>query len=386
MEISKATMKKIFAIILFGGAVYFLIRYFESLGSMVRFIWGIITPFVVGAVMAFILNIPMNFFERKVFKKWMGKKIVRPASLIVTLLLVALVVLGVVAVVLPQLGNAVVELVTTANKFIPKFKVWADDFFENNEVIRSYIDSFNINPSQIMSTIVEFIKNGAGGAFGNVLTAAQAVASGVTGAVIGIVFACYLLMQKEKVLRQIKMLRNAILPKKAAEKATYIVSKCTGTFAHFISGQCLEACILGLMYFIILMPIRMPYALLISVLMAFMALIPVIGVFIGGVVCAFIVFMESPIMALIFIIVFVIVQNVEGNFIYPKVVGGSIGLPSMWVIVAVTIGSSLMGIVGMLFFIPLTSVIYSLVKEWTYKRLEEEKDSAEAPEITELDE
>ena len=169
------------------------------------------------------------------------------------------------------------------------------------------------------------------------------------------------------------MFMQAALPEKIVNKITYVAKLSNETFSNFITGQCLEALILGTMFFVTLSIIRLPYALLIGVLIAFTALIPIFGAFIGCIVGAFLMIMVSPMKALIFVIVFIVLQQIEGNLIYPKVVGGSVGLPSLWVLAAVTIGSSLMGVAGMLFFIPFTSVIYTLVREWTYKRLEQKK-------------
>lgn len=370
MELTKSTIKKICGIIVFAGLVFFLIKNFESALGIAGLIWGILFPFIVGAVIAFIINIPMRFIEKKLFKKWSGKGFVRPVSMVITLLLVVLVIAAVVMIVVPQIGSTTVELVKSANDFLPKFKSWADELLGNHAVIKARIDNIQFDMDKIVNTVTQFIKNGAGSAVTSTLSAAKAVVSGITSFAIGFVFACYLLMQKETLSRQVTMLMDAILPKKAADRITYIAKKCDDTFSSFISGQCLEAVILGTMFFITLTIMRMPYALLIGVLIAFTALIPIVGAFIGCIIGAFLILMVSPVKALIFIITFLVLQQIEGNFIYPKVVGGKVGLPSMWVLVAVTVGSSLMGVVGMLFFIPLTSVIYSLIKEWTYDRLE----------------
>lgn len=373
MEISKGAVKRICGIILFAGVVFFLLWNYQTVGGAIGFLWGIIVPFVIGAVIAFIVNIPMRFIENKLFKKWRGKGFVRPLSMVITLLLVALVVAGVIAIVVPQLGTTMVELVKSANDFLPKLKSWADELLGNQSIIRARIDNLNIDVDGIVNTVTEFVKNGAGSAVTSLSSAARAVVSGVTSFVIGLVFACYILMQKETLQRQVNMLMKAILPDKATEKITYIAKKCNDTFSSFVSGQCLEALILGSMFFVVLLIARMPYSLLIGVLIAFTALIPIVGAFIGCAVGAFLILMVSPIKALIFVVIFLVLQQIEGNLIYPRVVGGSVGLPSMWVLVAVTVGSSLMGVAGMLFFIPLTSVIYSLIKEWTYARLESKK-------------
>ena len=167
---------------------------------------------------------------------------------------------------------------------------------------------------------------------------------------------------------------NAVLPGKANTEIRRIAQLCSDTFSKFIAGQGMEMCIIGLMFFVVLSIAQIPYAGLVSVLIAFMSLIPFVGMFLGCVISAFIIFMEAPISALVFVIIFIVLQQIEGNLIYPRVVGSRIGLPPIWVIVAVTVGSSLFGVVGMLFFIPLASVIYSLIRDWTYSRLEKKRE------------
>ena len=186
---------------------------------------------------------------------------------------------------------------------------------------------------------------------------------------IALVFACYVLLQKEKLSVQVKKLMTAFMPEDWKNIVLAFASVTHKTFSNFLAGQCLEAVILGIMFFIVMTIMGMPYALLISVLIAFTALIPMVGAFIGCGVGVFLIFMVNPTKALIFVIVFLVLQQIEGNFIYPYVVGNSVGLPSIWVLVAVSVGGSLMGLVGMLIFIPLVSVIYTLLKGIVNRRL-----------------
>jgi predicted PurR-regulated permease PerM len=186
---------------------------------------------------------------------------------------------------------------------------------------------------------------------------------------LGFIFSIYILAEKEKLGSQIRKLMYAYLPEKVVSKILSVCSLSERTFSRFLSGQCLEAFILGSMFFIVMVIFQFPYALLISVLIGFTALIPIFGAFIGCVIGAFLILMVNPLTALLFILMFVILQQIEGNFIYPRVVGGSIGLPSMWVLVAVTVGGSTMGIAGMLIFIPMFSVLYTLLREAVNRRL-----------------
>ena len=202
------------------------------------------------------------------------------------------------------------------------------------------------------------------------ITAAVSIVSGVTTFGIALVFAIYILLQKETLSAQMKKLMRAFLPDQVTENILSVADLAYNTFSHFLTGQCLEAVILGTMFFITLSVLRLPYALLVGVLIAFTALIPIFGAFIGCVIGAFLMLMVKPLDALLFVAVFFILQQIEGNLIYPHVVGNSVGLPSIWVLVAVTIGGSAMGIAGMLIFIPLCSVLYSLLRGMVYARLE----------------
>ena len=201
------------------------------------------------------------------------------------------------------------------------------------------------------------------------VSAAMSIISGVTTFFIGFVFAIYILLQKETLSRQFKKLMRAYLPEAVTDRTLEILHLIYETFSSFFAGQCLEAVILGTMFFIVLSIFQLPYALLIGVLIAFTALIPLFGAFIGCAIGAFLMLMVEPLNALVFLIIFFVLQQLEGNLIYPHVVGNSVGLPSIWVLVAVTIGGSTMGIVGMLVFIPVCSVLYTLLREAVNKRL-----------------
>ncbi|MCI5604342.1 MAG: AI-2E family transporter [Clostridia bacterium] len=378
MNLTKKNIKKICGIILFTVLVFAAAINYKSVFGVFRWMWGIIFTFVLGGIIAFILNIPMRSIERILFKSTSDrrKKYARPLSLIITLILVIAVIAGVVLIVVPQIGSTIKELTKTAEAFFPKIQNEAMQIFQSNQQIRDWIQNLSFNTNKIFDAVISFLQNGAGDMLSGTFSAAKAVVSGIAAFFIALIFACYVLTGKEKLARQCDMLIKAAFPEKAVFKIEYVAKLCSDTFSSFIAGQCLEALILGTMFFIVMSVIRLPYPLLIGVLVAFTALIPIFGAFIGCAVGAFLIVMVSPMKALIFIITFLVLQQVEGNFIYPKVVGGSIGLPPIWVLAAVTIGSSLMGVAGMLIFIPLTSVIYTLIREWTYKRLEMKKNLA----------
>ena len=191
--------------------------------------------------------------------------------------------------------------------------------------------------------------------------------------IISIIFACYILLQREALARQFKKVLYAFLSKEKAEYVLYIGRLSYKTFSNFINGQCIDAIILGIMFFISMSVLKLPYALLIGVLISVTALIPIVGAFIGCIIGAFLIFVQSPMQAIIFIALFLVLQQIEGNLIYPKVVGNSVGLPSIWVLLSITVGGGLMGVIGMLISVPLISVVYNLFKEWINNKLKEKE-------------
>lgn len=217
---------------------------------------------------------------------------------------------------------------------------------------------------------MKFFTSGASSVLGSTFVVARRIASGITTFVIAFVFACYILLQKEKLNIQIRKVMYAYMKEDLVKKVLDVCSLSYRTFSNFLTGQCLEAVILGTMFVICMGILQMPYAMLIGVLIAFTALIPIFGAFIGCVVGAFLILTVAPMKALVFVIMFLILQQIEGNLIYPRVVGSSVGLPSIWVLAAVSIGASLMGIVGMLVFIPIVSVLYALLRRDVYEHLE----------------
>ncbi|MBR3704414.1 MAG: AI-2E family transporter, partial [Oscillospiraceae bacterium] len=231
------------------------------------------------------------------------------------------------------------------------------------------IDWRTIDWQEILNKVINFLKNGAGDVLNSTISVAKGFFSGIASAFVSFVFACYLLLQKEKLALQCRKVFFALFSQQAATRVIDIASLSQRIFSSFITGQCLEAVILGLMFFVTMSILGMPYPLLVGCLIAVTALIPIVGAFIGCGVGAFLILMVSPMKALIFVIMFLILQQIEGNLIYPHVVGNSVGLPSIWVLAAVSIGGSLMGVIGMLTFIPLVSVVYTLFREFVYKRL-----------------
>lgn len=347
---------------------------FDVVLDVLKTIGQIIFPFILGGAIVFVINVPMSFLEKKIFENVKKenkavRKLARPVSLLLTIVLVVGVIALVMIGVIPQLTKTMGSLMINITDFIPQIKIWIRDFFHDNREIMKLVDQVQFNPDQAIRWGISLLGNGAGNMMNTTVSAVGSVVSGLATFFIAFSFACYVLFQKEKLHVQVRKVLFAFLPKQKADAFLKVCSLTYRTFANFLTGQCLEAVILGCMFVVTLSILRMPYALLIGVLIAFTALIPIFGAFIGCAVGSFLIFMVSPKQAIIFIIVFLVLQQIEGNLIYPHVVGESVGLPSIWVLAAVTIGGNLMGIVGMLVFIPLLSVVYTIFRKVVYQRL-----------------
>lgn len=368
MELNDRTIKKIRWLIVFAVIAVVAGWNYRSAAALIMKLFRFVSPFLLGSVMAFILNVPMRRIEKMLPLKRQSK-MRRPVSLTLTLIMVIGILILVTFVVMPQLFDTVISLQNSIPAFFVSIKEAAENLFAQNPEIVDYIHTIQIDWKSFLEKMMGFLSNGAGTFLSSTVSAAITIISGVTTFGIGLVFAIYILLQKETLARQFRKLMGAFLPKGVMLRTLDILRLTSDTFSHFLTGQCVEAIILGSMFFLTLSIFRLPYALLIGVLIAFTALIPMFGAFIGCAIGVFLMLMVRPLSALIFLIIFFVLQQLEGNFIYPRVVGNSVGLPSIWVLVAVTIGGSAMGIVGMLLFIPLCSVIYTLLREIVNERL-----------------
>ena len=379
MELNRENMKKIRELILFTAIVIVCLWKFNMVLQVLLKGLNIFIPFLLGGAIAFVLNVPMNFVERHLFSedKRKGKrymqKAARPCSMILVLIFVFGVVAAVMFVLVPQLGNTFSNLGKNVQIFLPHVQAWAKQVFHNNKEIMNIVNNIEFDWDKIMNTGISFFKNGAGSVLDSTITAAKSIVSGVTTFFIAFVFAIYILLQKEKLEIQAKKVLFAFVRKGRAEAIIEVCSLTYKTFSSFLTGQCLEAVILGSMFVVAMTIFRLPYALLIGIVIAFTALIPIFGAFIGCGIGVLLIFMANPAKAAIFIVLFLVLQQIEGNLIYPHVVGNSVGLPSIWVLAAVSVGGSLMGITGMLIFIPIVSVLYALFREVVYLKLKKNK-------------
>ena len=367
MELNKETIKKIIFIIFIAIVMFYGLNNFGIVIGLLGKGISLCFPFILGCAMAFIINVPMSKIENLLFKKVKSKKIKkagRPIAVVLTILIAVAVLAGAILVIVPEIGVTAKSLIDQIPGAWDNFIKWLETTPLNGDLIEKYEKEIENVWNNMSDAVISMLKTGAVGALNTGIGVVSGVVSGVTNFVISFIFSIYVLLQKEKLGEQITRVMRAVLPENKVEKILKISSLTNTTFANFITGQCLEACILGTMFVVAMTVLQIPYALLIGILIAFTALIPIVGAFIGCMVGVFLIVIVSPVKALVFIILFLILQQIEGNLIYPHVVGNSVGLPSIWVLVAVTIGSKVMGITGMIIFIPVFSVAYALLREF----------------------
>jgi len=357
-------------LILIGVVFYVALSHLPVVAGAAWSVISLFTPLIVGGAIAFILNVPMNYFERQ-YDRLAARsrnlqrleKLKSPLCLVVTLIAFVLVISLIISVIVPNLTSSVRTLVYGVRENLPVWIAYLNDHHIDTTFIENILAKIDIQ-----SILAELQNN-----LGHILSSAGSAAGSVVGVLsntaFGLIFAIYILLSKEKLGMQAKRLAYAFLKKSWADEACYIASLSYKIFSGFLSGQCLEACILGGMFCIVLLIGGFPCAITIGVIIGAMALIPFIGAFIGLVVGILLILVEAPARLFWFIIIFFVVQQVEGNLIYPKVVGGSVGLPAMWTLLAVVVGGSVSGIFGIIVFIPLFSVLYALIRRQTYRNL-----------------
>ena len=373
--------RKFLAILLLSTliiSVYFLFERGSALTGLFRTLWGILMPFFLGGVLAFVLNVPLRFFERLLLffmDRSPGlRRFKRPLAMVLVLALVAGVVYVVMSIVVPELINTILSII----RAIPAALQRLDELIEPYGLSVSQVlsASFTVpTASDVDAKIADMI---------NLLLKGAAFSTTVIGTVyqnvlsffFTVMFTIYFLSSKERLASQLKSVMRAYLRPAWVEKVLSVATLSQRTFSSFITGQCLEACILGAMFFVTMTLLGMPYVLLISVFIGVTALIPVIGAWMGCIVGAVLILVSDPLQALGFVLLFLVLQQIEGNLIYPHVMGNAIGLPSIWVLFAVLVGEGLMGVLGMLLVIPLTSVCYTLLRQQVHRRLREQDESA----------
>lgn len=374
MHIDKKLMHRIFLLI--AGCIVFAWLVLDTARATALFsaVWGLIAPFVAGAGIAFIFNVPMRAIENQLdgIRK---SSVRRTLSIVLTILCLVLVIMFVVELLVPQIRLTIASLSEKIPAFVDRTAQMLMDFIEENPEVGAYIQqAFNLESldwATILRDILTWLGNQVSTVMGGAVNVIGSVTTGIVNTVISVVFALYCLARKEILARQCRRVLYSTISERHSDEVIRVMQLTNSTFSNFISGQCLEACILGCLFAVVMSIMKLPYVPLVSVIIAVTALIPVVGAFVGCIVGAFFILVNDPFQAVTFIAMFLVLQQLENNLIYPRVVGTSIGLPGMWVLVAVTIGGEIMGVGGMLVMIPLVSVLYTLAREFTNKRLAE---------------
>lgn len=374
VKIDKSVLKKLF--VLAAGCILFAWLVLDTARATAMFstVWNLISPFVVGAGIAFVFNVPMRAIERQLADiRRAGFR--RLLSIVLTILCLVLIIMFVFELLIPQIRLTVASLSQTIPVFIEglaaKLMVMMQDHPELRAWLQEALKLESLDWNTILTETLGFLSNQMSTVMGGAVSVIGSVTGAIINMVVSIAFAIYCLSRKEILSRQGRRLLYSFLSENHADQVIRVLRLTNSTFSNFISGQCLEACILGCLFAVAMAIFKMPYISLVSVVIGVTALIPVVGAFVGCILGAFFILVNNPLQALTFVIMFLVIQQLENNLIYPRVVGTSIGLPGMWVLVAVSVGGDLMGVGGMLLMIPVTSVIYALLREFTDKRLAE---------------
>lgn len=364
MELSKKAVKRILLIITFTVLLIWAIYNHKLLFKYIGELYSLISPFVIGLCIAYVVNVIMRPIERlwmKLLSKCKGKwveKMKRTICLLLSILLVIGIILAVIFIIMPELSDSVSSLVSMVPSYVSEVESWWEAL-----VLR--LDKYGVELPQFSfdtDKFIQILKDGGTAVLNTTLSATTSIVTAVINIVLALAFSIYVLAQKETLKRQSKKVLAKLMKPEKMQKLLDMLDLINRTFTNFITGQLTEAVIIGVLCFIGMSIFRMPYAPAISVLVGFTALIPVFGAFIGTAIGAFLILLVKPIQAVWFVVFIIVLQQFEGNLIYPKVVGKSVGLPGIWVLVAVTIGGNAMGVVGMLISVPLCSVLYVVAR------------------------
>ncbi len=363
MDGVKIDYKKILEIVLIGIGCYWALNNFQIILDIFNSILAVIMPFLLGIMIAFILNVLMIRIEKILSRFILDKKYTsfkRVISIIVSLLIVIGVIGIIITLIIPELTNAIKVIVKFFPETFEQLQVWINQNGNSFPQLETWINSVDLN--SIASELSGLFKIGLTGMLGSTVDVISMFFTSILNLVVGIVFALYILMSKETLKRQSHKLIDAYIPKRISVKLLEVGTLARTTFSNFVIGQTVEAFILGTLCAVGMAVLNLPYAPMVGSLVGITAFVPIVGAFIGGGIGAFMILTVDPMQALIFIIFLVVLQQLEGDLIYPRVVGSSVGLPSIWVLFAVTVGGGLWGITGMLFSVPVLSVVYALIK------------------------
>ena len=363
--------KKFILFIALLALLILCIKYSDSILGFIGFLWSLVTPLALGCVIAYILNILVTRIETLPCFSREGTvfyKIRRPVSILGSLAAIFAIAALVILIVIPQLAQAIGVIVQEIPSVFSEINVWLSSFDRDWPQIQKLLESLNVNWPQILQRAASYLTNGLSSVFSSTMYIVSTVSSIVVTAVVALIFSIYILSGKEKLFGQFQTLARTYLNEKFYSGMCLILKTAHDTFTKFIVGQCTEAVILGALCTIGMLIFRFPYATMVGTLIGATALLPVVGAYLGAAVGAFMIFTVAPLKAIGFLVFIVVLQQLEGNLIYPRVVGSSVGLPGIWVLAAVTVGGGLGGIIGMLLAVPVTATLYKLIQKDVLRR------------------
>ena len=378
MKERKQAIKTVLAIIVFTILCIYLVYHAYVISNIFSRIISLLFPFILGCAIAFVINIPMRGIENLLFKDPSKKiyKAKRPISMLLAYVFIVLIIVLVLFEIIPEMADTFTVLKEKVPEFVDKTKKWLLKYVEKFPEIKQQITDFEID----LDAIGNMFKNNGSTILSTTVSIFSSIISVVMNVVIGFVFSLYILSNKELLGRQVKMVVYALCKENVADELLVFSKIANTTFSKFFACQFREAIIIGCMFLLTMSVIGMPSAVTIGVLIGFTALIPVFGAFIGLFISCFMLFVIAPKYVIWFVILFFVLQFIENNFIYPKLVGGDVGLSPIWVLLAVIVGGDLMGVVGMFIFIPLISVFYAYFRSIIYRRLRKKKVNVEEKE------
>ena len=372
MQIDKKTIKTLVLGIMSCILLYWFLNDMERVKSIINGLISMLQPFLVGACIAFILNVPMRAIERQL-RRIPRLPAERSISIMLTLACVGLVVALVFRLLLPQVQETAEIIAQQFPPFVSKVEQHIRKLLADNPQVEQWVwentDLENLDWAALAQQGIDLVGDTLGKVLGNTVGVVRSFISSVWNLIISVIFSLYCLGNKEQLSRQGRQITYSILPERWGDEIIRVGRLANTTFSNFFSGQCIEVLILGSMFAVAMSILKMPYVPLVSVLVAVTAFVPIVGAWIGCALGAFFILVNDPMQAVVFVVMFLILQQIENNLIYPRVVGTSVGLPSMWTLVAVTIGADIMGVAGMVLMIPICSVIYTLCREFTAERV-----------------
>ena len=374
MEFNRKNVRMILLIITFAVVLYTAAQNLASVYGAVKTVWNVFGVVITGLAMAFVLNVPLKLFEDRVFygmsedRRPLVRRLRRAVSLVCALVVSLGVIVILIAVVLPQLTQTVTEVATRLPEYISAVVNWINEFLAKFDIEIEALKEFTVDWEKVFKDLSTYLKEG------NVINTATdvgtAAASTVMNTFLGLVVAVYVLAQKERIGRFTRRCIDAFLPKRASSAISRVASMASETFSSFVAGQLADSCILGILCYICMLIFRFPYPEVISVVIGVTSLVPMVGSFIGEVIGALLILIVSPLKALLFVIMVLAIQQVDGAFIYPRIVGKSVGLPGVAVFCAVIVGGNIAGVLGAVMGVPVCAVLYALLKEAVASRLE----------------